>query len=91
MASFGPGSYVVILVSFGSASAGDIQFVMQREAQSGKVWFPAGGLLPNETHVSSIARVLLCETGLPFSSGDLALIRDEVISITLSDGTKQHV
>jgi C-terminal processing protease CtpA/Prc len=37
MVSLGPGNYVVVLVSVGSASAGDIPFIMQREAQSGKV------------------------------------------------------
>jgi hypothetical protein len=33
---------------------------------------------------------LLCET-LPFLSDDLQLLRDEVISITVSDGTKKHI
>jgi hypothetical protein len=37
MVSLEPWIYVVILVSVGSASAGDIKLVMQREAQSGKV------------------------------------------------------
>jgi hypothetical protein len=44
MASLRPENYVVILVPVGSASAGDIQFVMQREAISGKVWSPTGGI-----------------------------------------------
>jgi hypothetical protein len=34
---------------------------------------------------------LLCETGLPFSSDDLQLVRDEVVSITVSNGTKKHI
>jgi hypothetical protein len=35
--------------------------------------------------------VLLREIGLPFLSDDLHLFRGEVVSITLSDGTKHHV
>jgi hypothetical protein len=64
---------------------------MQSEAQSCKVWFLDGGMLPNETHVAGAARVLFRETGLPFSSDDLLLVRDEVLSITLADVKKQHV
>jgi hypothetical protein len=88
MASLGPDNYVVILVSVGSALGGDIQFDLQRQARSGKVWFPVRGKLPNETHVAAECRVLLPITGLSFSSDDLQLVRDEVVSITLSDGTK---
>jgi hypothetical protein len=62
---------VVILVSVGSAFIVDIQFVMQREAQPDMVWFFASVILPIEAHVASLAPVLLCETGLPFSSDDL--------------------
>jgi hypothetical protein len=62
---------MLILVSVGSVLGGDIQFVLQREAKSGKVWFSTAGMLPNETHAASTSRVLLRETGLPFSSDDL--------------------
>jgi hypothetical protein len=76
------------LVPIASASARIIQFVPQREAQSGKVWFPASGILPNETISAAAAQVLLRETGLTFSSDDVQLVRDEVVSITLADGEK---
>jgi hypothetical protein len=55
------------------------------------VWFPAGGILPNEIHVAVTAQVMLRETGLSFLSGDLQLVRYEVISIALPDGIKHHV
>jgi hypothetical protein len=87
MASVKRGNYVVVLVPFGSASEGDVQFA-QSEAQYGKVWFPARGILRNETHVAKGTRVMLRETGLPFSRYDLQLVRDEVLSITLADGKK---
>jgi hypothetical protein len=83
MASLKLGNYVVILVLVGSASAGDVQFVMQCDAKSGEVWFLTCRILPNETHVVAAARVLLRETGLQFSRDDLQLVRDEVVSITL--------
>jgi hypothetical protein len=74
--------------TIGSASTCDVQFVMQREAQSaGKVlWLPAGEILPNETHVASPTPVLLHETGLLFSSDNLQLVRDEEVLVTLADG-----
>jgi hypothetical protein len=53
--------------------------------------FQLAEFLPNETYVTTAARVLLRETGLPFSSGDLQLVRDEAVSIMLSDSTKHHV
>jgi hypothetical protein len=62
---------VVILVSVGSASRGDIQLFLLREARSGKVWFHAGGILHNETHIAATYQVLLRETGLPFVSDNL--------------------
>jgi hypothetical protein len=64
MASFGNGNYIVILGLVRGASAGDVQFVLQREAQSGKVWFPAGGILPNATNVVKATQVLLRETAV---------------------------
>jgi hypothetical protein len=82
---------MVILVHVGSASASNIQFAMQREAQFGKVWFPASGNLPNERHAAKAARVLFRETGAPCSSDDLQLVRGEVVSITPSDSSKRHV
>jgi hypothetical protein len=71
MVSFGHDYYVVPLVPVLSASRGDVQFVMRREVQSGKVRFLACGILPHETHVAATIQVLLRETGSPFSSDDL--------------------
>jgi hypothetical protein len=67
---------------------GDNPFVLQRKVQSGKVWLSVGGISPIETIVALVSRVLR-ETGLAFSSDEL--VRDEVVLITLSDGTKQRV
>jgi hypothetical protein len=70
MASLGHGHHVVILAPVGSASRLDIKLVLhQREAQSGRVWFPYGGVLPSETHVVVIVR----ETALPLTTDDLQL------------------
>jgi hypothetical protein len=55
------------------------------------VWFPAGGILPNEIHVATTTQVMSRETGLSVLSGDLQLVRYEVISIALPDGIKHHV
>jgi hypothetical protein len=85
MASLGQSKNKVILAHVGSAWACDVQFILQREAQSGKVWLPARGVFLEETHVVTTARVLLHEAALPLSSDDLKLVRDEVLSITLSD------
>jgi hypothetical protein len=48
-------------------------------------------ILFNETHVASVARVVLLKIGMPFSSDDLELVRDQIVSITLSNGEKRHV
>jgi hypothetical protein len=87
----GHGLSVAILGSVGSASGGDIQVVLQREFQSGDMWFSVGELIPNVRHIGGVSRVLLRDIGLPFWSEDLQLVRDEVVSITRSDGTKHHV
>jgi hypothetical protein len=50
------------------------------------VWFT-----PNEPPVATAFRVVLRKTGLSFSNDVPQLVRDEVVSIALSDGTKQHV
>jgi hypothetical protein len=81
----------VILVFVESALSGDVQFIMQRGAQSGKMWFPDGAILPNETYAGGASRVLFCETGLPLSSDDVHVVRYEKVSITLSDEMKHHI
>jgi hypothetical protein len=47
--------------------------------------------MADETHASVASRVMLRETGSPFSSDDLQLVRNDVVWIRLSDGTKEHV
>jgi hypothetical protein len=71
----------------------DVQFVLRREAQSGKVWFRARGILPNKTLATTVERVLLLESRnrLTIFSDDLHLVRSEVVPIRLTDGKKQQV
>jgi hypothetical protein len=44
MASLELGNYVVLLILVGSAPRLDIKLILQREAQSGNVWFPSRGV-----------------------------------------------
>jgi hypothetical protein len=71
--------------------ASDRQFVMHHKAQSGKVRFLVGGILPNETHVATAKRALLREAGMSFSCEDSLFVRNEAVSITLTDSTERHV
>jgi hypothetical protein len=63
----------VVLISVGSAHGLDIKLLLQYEAQSGKVRLPPIGVLPNDTRIAAVIRVLQRETGLPFSIDDLQL------------------
>jgi hypothetical protein len=52
------GYYIVILVFVVCAFGGNVQIVIPREAQSGKVWFSSGGILPSETCSTNVASVV---------------------------------
>jgi hypothetical protein len=51
MAILGRLFYAVFLIPVVSTSGIKVQFVMQREALPGKVWFQTGVISSNETHV----------------------------------------
>jgi 8-oxo-dGTP pyrophosphatase MutT (NUDIX family) len=54
---------VVVVLHVGVSKASNIKLVLQREPRSGKTWFPAGSILPNEEHGDAAMRELLEETG----------------------------
>jgi 8-oxo-dGTP pyrophosphatase MutT (NUDIX family) len=86
MASLGPGHYVVLVIHVGGTKLLDLKLVLQREPRSGKTWFPAGSILPNEEHVDVVVRELHEETGLIMTPDDLTLLSDALVLVTLPQG-----
>jgi hypothetical protein len=62
--SLGPRHYVMVVLHVGGSKASDIKLVLQRELRSGKIWFRAGSIIPNEEHVHVVVRELHEEIGL---------------------------
>jgi ADP-ribose pyrophosphatase YjhB (NUDIX family) len=60
--------------------------VFQREPRSGKTWFPAGSVLPNEEPIDVALRELHEETGLVLTPDDLTMLSGEHVVITLPQG-----
>ena len=77
MASLGPGHYAVMVIHVGGTKPSDLKLVLQREPRSGKTWFTAGSVLPNEEHVDAAVRELHEETGLDLTPDDLTLLSGE--------------
>jgi ADP-ribose pyrophosphatase YjhB (NUDIX family) len=63
-----------------------VKLVLQREPRTGKTWFPAGSVLPNEELVDAAVRELHEETGLILTSDDLTLLSDAPIRVALPQG-----
>jgi 8-oxo-dGTP pyrophosphatase MutT (NUDIX family) len=61
MASGGRGDYVVVVMHVGGFNALDIKLVVQREPPTGKAWFHAGNVLPNEEPIDAAVRELFEE------------------------------
>jgi 8-oxo-dGTP pyrophosphatase MutT (NUDIX family) len=61
MASLGHGNYFVVVLLVGGSKASGIKLVLQREPRTGKTWFPAGSILPNEAPVDAAVRELFEE------------------------------
>jgi 8-oxo-dGTP pyrophosphatase MutT (NUDIX family) len=86
MASLGPGHYVVLVIHIGGTKLSDVKLVLQREPRSGKTWFPACSILPNDEHVDAAVRELHEETGLILTPDDLTLLSDASLLVTLPQG-----
>jgi 8-oxo-dGTP pyrophosphatase MutT (NUDIX family) len=77
---------VVLVIRVGGTKPSDLKLVLQREPRSGKTWFPAGSVLPNEEHVDAVVRELHEETGLVLTPDDLTVLSDEPVRVTLPQG-----
>jgi 8-oxo-dGTP pyrophosphatase MutT (NUDIX family) len=86
MASLGPGHYVVLVIHVGGTRPSEVKLVLQREPRSGKTWFPAGSILPNEEPVDAAVRELHEETGLVLTPDDLTMLSEAPVRVTLPQG-----
>jgi 8-oxo-dGTP pyrophosphatase MutT (NUDIX family) len=86
MASVGTGHYVVLVIHVGGTKLSDVKLVLQREPSTGKTWFPAGLVLPNEERVDAAVRELHEETGLTLTPDDLTLLSDAPVRVALPQG-----
>jgi ADP-ribose pyrophosphatase YjhB (NUDIX family) len=76
----------VLVTHVGGTKLPDVKLVLQREPRSGKTWFPAGSILPNEEPVDATVRELHEETGLVLTPDDLTLLSDAPVRVTLPQG-----
>jgi 8-oxo-dGTP pyrophosphatase MutT (NUDIX family) len=86
MASLGPGHYVVVVIHVGGTKLKDVKLALQREPRTGKTWFPAGSILPNEEPADAAVRELHEETGLTLTPDDLTLLSDAHVRVALPQG-----
>jgi 8-oxo-dGTP pyrophosphatase MutT (NUDIX family) len=86
MASVGHGHYVVLVIHVGGTKLSDVKLVLQREPRTGKIWFPAGCVLPYEEHVDAAVRELHEEAGLILTPEDLTLLSDVPVRVALPEG-----
>jgi 8-oxo-dGTP pyrophosphatase MutT (NUDIX family) len=86
MASVGPSRYVVVVLHFGGSKLADVKLVLQREPRSGKTWFSAGSITPDEEHVDAAVRELHEETGLILTRDGLTLLTDAPARVALPLG-----
>jgi 8-oxo-dGTP pyrophosphatase MutT (NUDIX family) len=63
-----------------------VKLVLQREPRTGKTWFPAGSVLPNEEPADSVVRELHEEIGRTLTPEDLTLLSDAHVRIALPKG-----
>jgi hypothetical protein len=74
MACVGQGHYVVTLLHVGSPNGSSVKLVLQCEPRTGKIWFHAGSVLPNEEHVVADFRKRFEKIGL-LMIHDLTVLR----------------
>jgi ADP-ribose pyrophosphatase YjhB (NUDIX family) len=86
MASIGPRHYVVIAIHVGGTKLSDVKLVLQREPRTGKTWFPADSVLPNEEPADAVVRELHEEAGLTLTPEDLTLLSDAPVRVALPEG-----
>jgi hypothetical protein len=81
MAFVGPCHYVVDVLHVGGSNTTDIKPVSQREPRTGKIWFSARSILPNEEHVDVVVRKLNEECGLILTLDHLTLLSDAPVRV----------
>jgi 8-oxo-dGTP pyrophosphatase MutT (NUDIX family) len=86
VASVGPNNYVVVAVHVGGSKATCIKLVLQREHRTGKTWFLAGSISPNEEHIDGAVRELFEEAGLTLTPDDFTLLRNKLARVSLPGG-----
>jgi ADP-ribose pyrophosphatase YjhB (NUDIX family) len=91
MAYVGQGDYGVVALPFKGSKASYIKLVLPREPRSGKSWFPAASILPNQEAVDAAVRKLFEETGHTLTVNDLTLLSNNPVQVPLHDGTHQLV
>jgi 8-oxo-dGTP pyrophosphatase MutT (NUDIX family) len=91
MASVGHGNCVVIVRIVGGSKASNIKLILQREPRTGKAWFLAGSILHDEELVNAAVRELHEETKLTLANGDLTLLSDNPVRVSLHEGKHQLV
>jgi 8-oxo-dGTP pyrophosphatase MutT (NUDIX family) len=86
MASLGLGNYVVVALYVGGSKSSNIKLASQREPRTGKTWFLAGSILPNEVHVDAAVCELLEEIGITVTVDDLTLLSGNHVRVPLPVG-----
>jgi 8-oxo-dGTP pyrophosphatase MutT (NUDIX family) len=86
MASVGSGRYVVVVIHVGGTKLSNVKLVLQREPRTGKTWFLAGSVTPNEELVDVDVRELHEEAGLTLTPDDLTLLSDAHVRVALPEG-----
>jgi 8-oxo-dGTP pyrophosphatase MutT (NUDIX family) len=81
MAFVGPGTYVVVVLPVGGSQSFDIKLVLQRKPRTGKTWFRANLISPNEEHVDAAVRELFEENGLTMTVGDLTMLSNHPMQL----------
>jgi 8-oxo-dGTP pyrophosphatase MutT (NUDIX family) len=88
---FGHGNYVGVVLHVGGSKASDVKLVLQRESRSGKIWFTAGSIVPNEEPFDAAVRELFEGTSLTLIVNDLTLLRNNHVRIPLLAGKHELV
>jgi hypothetical protein len=65
--------------------------IYDSEPRTGKTWFLAGSLLPNEGHVHVDVHELLEETSLTLTPDALTMLSDAPVHVALPEGQRQLV
>jgi hypothetical protein len=91
MAFAGHGYYVVVVLLVGGSKASNIKLVLHHELRSGKAWFSAGSILPNEEHVDAAIRELFKETCFTLTVDNFTLLSSNHVRVPLQIGRHKLV